>query len=627
MGRDNKEGIPALPKGVPQWITIRHKYLVEAYKEGNGIIHLSDIRRRLKEEGLTDSAVNKFIRTLVEADYLERIGPGMYRVKEQGEKSEHMQADKIIYNMLEYARGSLDQDLTIAMLTLLYLRVADEMWKRSYREQLMLLQNPSDPEILEVAAELATPKLPKDVLHRGEHGEYTGFWDYIVENPAETIQRIINVLQALGERADNESLRTALEKPKSIFRTYKDNQVKEPIIHDLVLYLSEQDFSRIDQEEFVHGIGLGYEKILEYAFQEKAKGGEQYTPRSVVRLLVRLLNPKPGEIVYDPAAGSGGMLIEAYEYVRRTHGENGAKTVAVYGQDWSDVAHTIGTLNIYLHGIPNFEYWYGDTLLQPKSPTDRLTNIYDVVLANPPWNVSKYPPKRIETEAVAWKERYPFGLPSKQSADWLWIQHMLTSAKENGRVGVVIDNGALFRGGTEADIRKAVVERDWVEAVILLPKKQIFYNTMSQGVIVIFNKNKPPERRGKILFINAGGDEFVEVEPNSRKKLYRLTEEAIRKIVEVYREFKEIPEFSRVVSVEEVARNEYSLNVSRYVAPKVRIEVVPIRDAVREAEIKEHEAHTAAKEALLIAKHIAEAKPFSELPDELQKIVLEGRGE
>ncbi|HDH43934.1 MAG TPA: SAM-dependent DNA methyltransferase, partial [Thermococcus sp.] len=172
-----------------------------------------------------------------------------------------------------------------------------------------------------------------------------------------------------------------------------------------------------------------------------------------------------------------------------------------------------------------------------------------------------------------WRERYRFGFTPKQSADWAWIQHMLSSAKaDTGRVGVVIDNGCLFRGGREKVIRRLVLEKDLLEAVILLPEK-LFYNTGAPGAILIFNKNKPEDRKGTVLFINAS-QEF-EQHPEVRK-LNRLGRDHIEKIANAYKNFSEIEGFSRAVERKEIEENDFNLNVTLYVFPEEETEEIDV---------------------------------------------------
>ena len=623
----------ALPlRGVPNWVAERYPLVVSAANK-DGYIFAKDVRAILRDEGLTESAITQLLKILVDAGYLERVGPGIYRqipideiIRAEAKMAEGDKGDKIIYDMLEFVRGSLDQNLTIALLTLLYLRVADEKWRRSYRRRLEELKKnvgvmPEEKivELRRLAAELAEPKIPISLLAGNAEQGYSGPWDHIARDPGKTIDRIIEVLRGISENTDNTAFKNALLSPINIFSTYRHDPEKRNVITHLVGYLSELDLSKKDEQSFAFMIGRAYEKILEYAFTDKAKGGEQYTPRSVVRLLVKIVDPQPMELIYDPAVGSAGMLIEAYEHVRKEH-PGKEDSIVVYGQDNSDVAYPVAVLNLYLHGVKHFEVWKGDTLLNPHWPEGMDTwpkdaeipyGPYDVVLANPPWNVKKkYPDKVIKDAVHNYKIRFPFGLPPSSSADWLWIQHMITSAKQNGRIGIVIDNGALFRGSgkkndREKNIRSKVIEADLVDAVILLPEKKIFHNTGSQGVLLILNKDKPAERKGKILFINASGDEFAEVDPNARKKLYKLTDEAIERIATAYHEYKEEEGFSRVVTLDEVRKNDYNLNVTLYVASKMEEDITPVPEALKEVEDIRKEKIAVEEEALQYAREIA----------------------
>jgi type I restriction enzyme M protein len=206
---------------------------------------------------------------------------------------------------------------------------------------------------------------------------------------------------------------------------------------------------------------------------------------------------------------------------------------------------------------------FGDTFLYPKFKEGDGLRRFDVVVANPPWNQDGYG-EEVLKKGEFWRQRFGFGFVPRQSADWAWVQHMLASAKDDGsRVGIVIDNGCLFRGGKERAVRSAVLseKNDLVECVILLPEK-LFYNTGAPGAIIIFNKHKPAERKGKVLFINASKE--FEQHPEVRK-LNTLGKNHIEKIAGAYRSFSEEKGFSRVVGLDEVKQNDYNLNVTLYV--------------------------------------------------------------
>ena len=339
-------------------------------------------------------------------------------------------------------------------------------------------------------------------------------------------------------------------------------------------------------------LGDAYEHILMKFAPDKAKEGEIYTPRKVIRLMVEILNPKPGESVYDPCFGSGGMLILSYAHVADKFGVAEAGRLFLFGQERNPTIYAICQMNLLLHDIRNGHLTNGDTLDYPRFRDEAgRVERFDVIIANPPWNQDGCGEERLKK--ADFRERFSFGYPPKDKADWAWIQHMLASAKENGRVGIVVDNGCLFRGGKEKTIRSKIIER--VECIILSPEK-LFYNTGAPGAIIIFNKNKPQERRNKILFINAS-NEFM---PHpSLRRLNTLSKENIKKIVDIYEKFAEIPGFSRVVDIKEVIDNDYNLNVPLYAMPIEEEEEINIPKEF--SELKELE-----KEREEVGKKLAE---------------------
>jgi type I restriction enzyme M protein len=242
-------------------------------------------------------------------------------------------------------------------------------------------------------------------------------------------------------------------------------------------------------------------------------------------------------------------------------------------------------MNMYIHDIRDAHLEFGDTFLYPKFKEGEGLRRFDVVVANPPWNQDGYG-EEVLKKGEFWKQRFGLGFVPRQSADWAWIQHMLASARDDGsRVGIVIDNGCLFRGGKERAVRSAVLseKNDLVECVVLLPEK-LFYNTGSPGAIIIFNKHKTAERKGKVLFVNASKE--FEQHPEVRK-LNILGKGHIEKIAGAYKSFSEEKGFSRVVSLDEVKQNDYNLNVTLYVMADEEGEQIDI--AKEYAELKELE--------------------------------------
>ena len=398
-------------------------------------------------------------------------------------------------------------------------------------------------------------------------------WDNIRRDPMRLAENFSRALKILAEK--NPELQGIID--RADFIRFAESRENLEILRQLVELFSEKRLYEVSPDI----LGDAYEWVLRYFAPEKAKEGEIYTPREVIRLLVEMLDPKPGEKIYDPCCGSGGMLILSYKHVETVYGKDKAKELFLFGQEANPKIRAYCKMNLYIHDIKDADIQLGDTLLYPK----HSLGFANVVLANPPWNQDGYD-ESVLKKGDLWRQRFPYGFTSKQSADWAWIQHMLAMAKdEGGRVGVVIDNGCLFRGGKEGDIRRKVIERDLVECVLLLPEK-LFYNTGAPGAIVIFRKNKPAERKGKILFINAS-NEYIK-HPTVRK-LNSLSDENINRIAEVYRKFEDVAGFCKVVNIEEVRSNDYNLNVTLYVMPIEEDEQIDIVKEWRELKGLEQE--------------------------------------
>jgi len=340
-------------------------------------------------------------------------------------------------------------------------------------------------------------------------------------------------------------------------------------------------FSRLDLSESEYDIlGDAYEWILYYFAPLKAKEGEVYTPVEVSRLLANLIEPRGEEVILDPACGSASMLIEQNIYAKNKD-EN--SNITLIGQERNEVTAVLAELNFILHGIKNTKVFIGDSLLNSKFEEFIKREFYedgkaDKVVANPPWNQKKLYNETTLKQNPKHREIFEFGYTTDQSADWAWIQ--LINYYTRKKAGIVIDSGALFRGGREKTIRAKFIKEDLIDCVILLPEK-IFYNTQAPGVIIILSKEKPEERKEKILFINASKEYIPHPE---EKKLNKLSEENIKKIAEVYREFKEVEGFSRVVHINGIEKNDFNLNVSLYVSPNEEEEKINLEEEFKKLE-------------------------------------------
>jgi type I restriction enzyme M protein len=376
----------------------------------------------------------------------------------------------------------------------------------------------------------------------------------------------------------------------------------DPHLAELIQVLSRHRLGLKDVEPDV--LGRAYEYLLrKFAEGQGQSAGEFYTPREVGILMARLLEPQPGMTVYDPACGSGGLLIKCHLRLLETHGvqQNGRRVLPrevaplrLFGQEINPSTFAIARMNAFIHDM-EADIRPGDTMRRPAFTDDagRLRQ-FDLVVANPMWN-QNFPQEVYENDLY---DRFRFGTPPSSSADWGWIQHMVASLRDGGRMAVVLDTGAVSRGSgnqgsnRERDIRRAFVEADLIEAVVLLPEN-LFYNTTAPGIILVVNRAR--RHPGQILLVNAS-----RLFAKGRPKNY-LTDEHIARVAEVYHAWRAEVGLSAIITREEAARNDYNLSPSRYVATDDREEVLPLEEALvllREAEEERVAADRELKEML-----------------------------
>jgi type I restriction enzyme M protein len=308
-----------------------------------------------------------------------------------------------------------------------------------------------------------------------------------------------------------------------------------------------------------------------------------------------ILDPEPGNEIYDPCCGSGGLLIKcALRFKEKYHDDSSVEPLNFYGQEFLHSTFAMAKMNVFIHDM-EAQIALGDTMVTPKfTNPDGSLRKFDIVTANPMWN-QDFPQSTYENDPY---NRFNFGYPPSNSADWGWIQHMFASLNEKGIMAVVLDTGAPSRGSgnvsrnRERDIRKEFVEKDFVEAVLLLPEN-LFYNTTAPGIILVLNKEK--RKKNEILLINAS-----KLFTKGRPKNY-LPDESIKQISEIFLNWKEENGISKIISKEEVVKNDYNLSPSRYVAQEGGDDTLPLEDAIvllQEAEEERNQADIKLREII-----------------------------
>ena len=354
-------------------------------------------------------------------------------------------------------------------------------------------------------------------------------------------------------------------------------------------------------------LGDAYEYLIkQFADDAGKKGGEFYSPRGVVTTIVQLIKPQPKNKVCDPTSGSGGMLIESAKYVAELpNGKVGNNVnISLYGQEKNLGTWAIGKMNMILHNFLDADLRKGDTLTDPqhKDKNNELM-VFDRVIANPPFSQDGWwTPVETNQEVKLDKEgkekkitpnyskevvdkygRFQYGIPPRGYADLAFLQHMIATLKDDGKAGVVLPHGTLFRSGTEGAIREKLLKADLLEGIVGLPSA-LFYNTGIPASIWIINKKKPANLKNKLIIIDAS-NEYKE-----GKNQNELLPTHVETIVKAYDGMQDIEKFMRLVDVKEIAENDYNLNISRYIDTSVKedeVDLIKVKKTLITLEEKE----------------------------------------
>lgn len=351
--------------------------------------------------------------------------------------------------------------------------------------------------------------------------------------------------------------------------TNKD-RLSDALLKDLIEHFSSLNLG--NEQCTADILGQAYEYLIKkFADLTNKKAGEFYTPRSVVSLLVRILAPRPGETIYDPACGTGGMLLESLHYIKKQGGDENLMLGKLYGQEKNLTTSSIARMNLFLHGAEDFSIERGDTLRLPAFYSGDSLATFDCVIANPPFSLEKWGDDVWINDPYG---RNFAGIPPTKSGDFAWVQHMIKSmAVKTGRMAVVLPHGVLFRMSKEGAIRRKLLEMDILEAVIGVGQN-IFYGTGLAPCILVFRNRKPKEHRQKVLFIDAS-EEF-----KTGRAQNELLPEHVDRIQDWYEKYQDVEGVCRLVSLDEIRENDFNLNIPRYVEPVIEEESITIDQAI-----------------------------------------------
>lgn len=501
---------------------------------------------------------------------LEKIMGDMSIVKDLGIEDDKMnltQLKQFLWKSADILRGKIDSsDYKKYIFGLLFYKRISDVW---------------DEEYAKVLAEFGDTELARaDYNHRFQVPK-----DCRWENLLGEAQNIGQKLNAIFDKLTNANS-PKLDKIFDDLDFANKDKFPNETLQRLINHFSKYNFG----DTYISSdlLGDAYEYLIEqFAADAGKKGGEFYTPREVERIIIQILKPHEKDHIYDMAVGSGGFLLEAYHYLKDVAGEKKARTLYLYGQEINLGTYAIAKINMFLHGLDSASIERGDTLSEPKFlNADGSLQTFDICVANPPYSIKDWESEIFRANKHGRLTGYE--MPPTKNADYAFVLHMVKSMNENGRAGIVLPHGVLFRGGAEGRIREQLLKTDLIEAVIALPAK-LFYGTGIPAAIVIFNKNKAEARKDKVLIIDAESDY------EEGKNQNRLRKKDIEKIVSAYEGFRDIEKYARVIDVSELAENEYNLNVRRYVASGDEEEVFDVSTVWQELKQIEKERDEADK--------------------------------
>ena len=482
-------------------------------------------------------------------------------IAKMGSQLTLQQLEQFLWKSADILRGKIDSsDYKKYIFGLLFYKRISDVWDEEYQR---VLSEYNDKTLAEA-----------DYNHRFQVPKECK-WSVI----AETSENIGQKLNDIFDKITNVNS-PKLDKIFDDLDFANKDRFPNETIQKLINHFSQYNFGSTYISSDL--LGDAYEYLIkQFAADAGKKGGEFYTPREVERIIIGIVKPHKKDHVYDPTVGSGGFLLEAYNYLKDKSDEHVARTLYFYGQEINISTFAIAKINMFLHGLDSSDIRRGDTLANPQF-LNNMGNLqtFDIVVANPPYSIKDWEFEIFKNDKYGRTEGYD--QPPQKNADYAFVLHILKSMNVNGRAGIVLPHGVLFRGGSEGRIREQIVKNDLLEAVIALPAK-LFYGTGIPAAILIFNRNKPDHKKNKVLIIDA------EKDYSEGKNQNTLRKQDIDKIIKAYDKYEDVEKYARVVVVKEIEENDFNLNVRRYIDSNEEQEVIDVKKVWQELKTLESE--------------------------------------